>query len=149
MTDDKAVLTDAEEELIQQLIEGTPAEINVKLVNSELGRVLDKPHVLEALHRRVSSRLAVHGALAIENIAKIANDPKATPKTRLDAARDLASRAGYLPPKQATPGVKSLSEMTSAELSERIATLQREAADRAKAITIDAQKAESSSKDKG
>lgn len=100
------------------------------------------PHVKAALHAEVSARLAVYGAQAIEILAKLAKDPTASHKVRLDAARDLASRAGYLPPKAGGSGAKTPSEMTAAELQEQIRRLQQEAGNRAKTVQADAQEPE-------
>lgn len=69
----------------------------------------------------------------------LANDKTASHKVRLDAARDLASRAGYLPPKAGGSGAKAPSDMTAAELQAEIQRLQREAGNRAKTLQGDAQ----------
>ena len=88
----------------------------------ELGRqLLDKPHVLEAIHdanrRQISGVMATKATALLERVV----DDEAQPmKLRVDAAKTILDRAGYVPPKAAeheTPGDrKPVAEMTEAEL---------------------------------
>ena len=66
---------------------------------------------------------------AVEVLASLMDDEDASPKIRLDAAKTILDRAGFVPPKALeapTVGEKSLHEMSRDELATRVHQLQSE-----------------------
>lgn len=91
----------------------------------EIGyQLLQKPHVQQAL--REANQKTVCGSLAakaVQVLKDILEDEDASPRLRLDAAKTVLDRAGYVPPKaeeQDYSAEKDLTEMTVQELEQFI-----------------------------
>lgn len=102
---------------------------------AELGRQnLEKPKILEAIHE--ANRRQISGALAaksVEVIEGILNDPDAHPKLKLEAAKTVLDRAGYVAPRApeaAEMKPKRPSEMSIAELERSVADMRAQQAER-------------------
>jgi phage terminase small subunit len=95
----------------------------------EIGRqLLDKPHVRAAIddanRAQISGKLATK---AVEVLEGILNDEQAAPKLRLDAAKTVLDRAGFIAPKaeERPPegsARKSINSMSVAELEQFVAS---------------------------
>lgn len=95
----------------------------------EIGRqLLDKPHVRAAIddanRAQISGKLATK---AVEVLEGILNDEQAAPKLRLDAAKTVLDRAGFIAPKakERPPegsARKSINSMSVAELEAFVAS---------------------------
>lgn len=64
-----------------------------------LSRALQKSHVQEELDRRVRDALRRRGVKALATIENL-SDGARSEYVRLEASKDLANRAGYIPPKE-------------------------------------------------
>lgn len=64
-----------------------------------LSRALQKPHVQEELDRRVRDAMRRRGVKALAIIEHL-SDGARSEYVKLEASKDLANRAGYLPPKE-------------------------------------------------
>jgi phage terminase small subunit len=94
----------------------------------EIGRqLLDKPHVRAAIddanRAQISGKLATK---AVEVLEGILNDEQAPPKLRLDAAKTVLDRAGFIAPKaeERQPegsARKPINSMSKAELEQFVA----------------------------
>lgn len=92
----------------------------------EIGRqLLDKPHVMAAIEdanrRQISSTAATK---ATDLLVSFVEDETVSARVRLEAAKTILDRAGYIPPKAAAPAEdehKPMSEMTLEELDAIIA----------------------------
>lgn len=99
--------------------------------------MLALPHVLAALHIEVRKRIVSLAPLALSVVQKIVEDPLGNAKTRLDAAKILLERAGFVAPKPAAerPADVPLHEMTVEKLRELAGRLEDEIAGRAKDVS--------------
>ena len=87
------------------------------------------PAMYAHLRQLMGDKLAAMAPAAISVLSGLMNDEDASPKIRLDAAKTILGRAGFVPPKASdapTVGEKSLHEMTRDELAERVHQLQGE-----------------------
>lgn len=104
-------------------------------------RMLAEKSIQDAIRSHLLGRISGELApKAVEILAGILDDPTATPKIRLDAARAILDRAGYIAPKAQDAdraGEKALHELTREELLARRATLESELAERAKPVVIE------------
>ena len=75
-----------------------------------------------SVQRRTRRSLAELGPDAIATFESLIDDPHAPPAVRLGAARELASRAGIVPPKRGTPQGKSPEQVAE---EERMAAYER------------------------
>ena len=104
-------------------------EINARLL-------LLNSAVTAALHE-VTGRLLLHGAIdAAAYLTQLVTDATINPRIRVDAAKTLLDRAGYLPPRQAdaAAGGKSQNEMSSEELRAFVAQAEQTLAERAEPV---------------
>jgi phage terminase small subunit len=95
------------------------------------------PAVRAAIHEAVAHQLVTRSApLALKVLNDIAADETAPKGVRVDAARTLLDRAGYVAPRasEAVKGEKPLSERTPEELRAFIAQLESTLADKAKVV---------------
>ncbi len=88
---------------------------------AELGRqLLEKPHVRAAIEE--ANRAQISGALAakaVEVLEGILDDKNAPPKLRLDAAKTVLDRAGYIAPKsEERPKPKQFDELEAMSLEQ-------------------------------
>lgn len=92
--------------------------------------------IQSAIAALTAARLQSAAPAALALIEKFVRDDAMAPKIRLDAAKDLLNRAGYLPPRQAdaTANGKSQNEMTSEELRAMIQQHEQVLAERAKPV---------------
>ncbi|MEP3248055.1 MAG: hypothetical protein ABJN40_05950 [Sneathiella sp.] len=94
----------------------------------------------DALREGTKQSLESLSLYAVKVAGEILASKTATDKARLDAARLVLDRAGYVAPKApeaSKPGEKSLHELSRQELADRAERLQNEIADRSK-LVIDA-----------
>lgn len=93
---------------------------------AEQGRqLLEKPHIIaaidDALRVSISSNLAAKAVAVLETVL---DDEEAHPKLRVEAAKTILDRAGFIAPKASEPEApfdgKPLHEMTITELQEFI-----------------------------
>ena len=97
---------------------------------SRLSRIIT-PAMQAHLRQLMADRLATLAPSAVDVLSKLMNDNDSSPKNRLDAAKTILDRAGFMPPKASdAPGVgeKPLYEMNRSELEERVRQLQGEIA---------------------
>jgi hypothetical protein len=89
------------------------------------------------LRQRVDELLLIDAAYARRILRRIAQGAKTDPKLKRQAAVDLMSRGGFVPPKAPEPANKlpgTLSELTPAQLRALVDAGQRALADRAPVI---------------
>jgi phage terminase small subunit len=101
---------------------------------SEQGhQLLQKAHVIgaitEANHALISSTMATKSAALLE---KFVDDETVSARVRLDAAKTILDRAGYIPPKAAVPedDEKPMEEWSVVELEEFISRGEKAARER-------------------
>ena len=90
------------------------------------------PAMQTHLRRLMVDKLAMAAPAAITVLSGLMNDEDASPKIRLDTAKTILDRTGFVPPKASdasSVGEKSLYEMSRAELAERVRQLQSEIAE--------------------
>lgn len=68
-----------------------------------LSRALQKDHVQEELDRRVRDAMRRRGVKALATIEQL-SDGARSEYVKLEASKDLANRAGYIPPKEPPSG---------------------------------------------
>jgi len=81
------------------------------------------------LRQLMVDKLAMMAPAAVGVLASLMDDEDASPKIRLDAAKTILDRAGFVPPKASdapTVGERALHEMTRDELAARVHQLQNE-----------------------
>lgn len=77
----------------------TDAAESAGMRREALSLALRKPHVQEELDRRVRDAMKRRGVKALANI-EFLGDMAKSEYVRLEASKDLANRAGYIPPKE-------------------------------------------------
>ena len=100
--------------------------------------ILGVRHIAQAVALAVRERLVASAPMALRVIEMLMNNESISPKVRLDAAKALLDRAGYVPPRprnETNAGEKLLHEMSVDELREMAAKLDDEIAGRAKNIS--------------
>jgi phage terminase small subunit len=100
--------------------------------------ILGIPHVAQAVAQAVRERLVVSAPMALRVIEMLMNNDTISPKVRLDAAKAVLDRAGFVPPRprnESNSGEKSLHEMSVDELRDMAAKLEDEIAGRAKDVS--------------
>lgn len=122
--------------------------------NTALGKALAPgTRIEEALAERIRYLLATEGAPAAYSLLKEAvtskDDAKWPPKLRLEAAKTLLDRAGFIAPKapEAPGGAKPLQQMDQGELAEQLRRVQAELSNRATVIVDAPNKAGASPQD--
>ncbi len=118
--------------LINNLASGMTVKASMKAAGySETVRasVAITPAMQAYLRQLMVDKLATSAPAAISVLSGLMDDEEASSKIRLDAARSILDRAGFVPPKASdapTVGEKSLHEMTRTELADRVQQLQGE-----------------------
>jgi phage terminase small subunit len=118
-------LTPLQERFVEQILEGhntlqaaTLAGVGSPQVHAY--RVASLPHVQAEIARQLGRRLANEAApVAYSVLVKILRDENAASRVRVDAAKTLLDRAGFVPPRAPDPpGTtgKQLNEMSREEL---------------------------------
>lgn len=96
------------------------------------------PHIAQAIQSEARRILYVESApAALALLVQFMEDPKVERKIRLDCAKTVASRGGFVAPKANDPsdlGGKALNEMTRDELHDAIGQLRKELSDRATVV---------------
>ena len=101
--------------------------------------VATHPKVLAAIEATVGGQIRAGAAAAIAYINKVVNDETLAPKLRVEAAKTILDRAGYLPPTRDERGQgDTLSEMTPDQLRAFINDAERKLSDKATIINGDA-----------
>ncbi|MEQ9416649.1 MAG: hypothetical protein RJQ08_03800 [Salinisphaeraceae bacterium] len=92
--------------------------------------------VQAAVAALTAARLQSAAPAALALIERFVRDEQLAPKIRLDAAKDLLNRGGYLPPRQvdAAIGGKSQNEMSSDELRAFVDQAEKTLAERARPV---------------
>jgi type II secretory pathway pseudopilin PulG len=141
-------LTVSQRELVTAIANGATIKAASKTAGySNLGAAysaLAVPAVQTAIRQRVEELLLVDAAYARRVLRRLARSNKTEPKLRRQAAVDLLSRGGFVPPKArdgASNAAATLSEMTPAQLRALVDAGQRALSDRAAPI-IDGQAVE-------
>jgi phage terminase small subunit len=100
--------------------------------------ILQLPHIAAAVGRAVHKRLVSGAPLALRIVETLMKDETVSAKVRLDAAKTILDRAGYIAPK-AKEGRSDtetpLHEMSTEELRAMAARLEHEIAGRAKLVS--------------
>ena len=89
------------------------------------------PAMQAHLRQLMVDKLATMAPAVVNVLSGLMDDVDASPKIRLDAAKTILDRAGFVPPKAPdapSVGEKSLHEMNGSELAERVRQLQGEIA---------------------
>lgn len=89
-------------------------------------QLLQKPHILEAI--REANRQAITGRMATKSAAlleRIVDDETVSDRIRLDAAKTILDRAGYIPPKATDPDDDSNKPMEEMSYDELMALVRR------------------------
>jgi phage terminase small subunit len=100
--------------------------------------ILGVRHIAQAVAVAVRERLVASAPMALRVIEMLMNNDTISPKVRLDAAKALLDRAGFVAPRprnEAQTGDKALHEMSFDELREMAAKLEDEIAGRAKEVS--------------
>jgi hypothetical protein len=132
-------LTEMQEAFVERLIECGDASTAARLAGfadrREPWRLLRIPHVLAAVNAAMKTALAHDAPVARLLLRQYVMDPKMNPKIRLEAAKTLLDRSGYVAPKarddSADGGYRSLHEMTTEQLRAEADRLAGEIANRA------------------
>lgn len=104
----------------------------------EAKRLLRHPAILAAVQIGIARRLATGAPMALSVLQEFAMNQAMHPKIRLDAAKTLLDRAGYISPKAvaASNGASvPLNEMSMADLRTLADKLEGEIAGRAKEVS--------------
>lgn len=108
-------------------------------------QALDTPLLAAVVVKRLARRIILDGApAAVAYLVRLVKDEEASGKLRLEAAKALLDRAGFVAPKAADPerpGDKGLHDMSADQLKEFIGKAQNELANRATIVegeTVDA-----------
>ena len=136
-------LTAMQEAFVERLIECGDASTAAQLAgfskpSSDAWRLLRIPDVRAAVNAAMKTALAQDAPLARGLLRRYVHDEAMHPKIRLDAAKTLLDRSGYIAPKAKDDGVdgrtKALSEMSVEELRAMVDRLETEVANRAKHV---------------
>lgn len=87
------------------------------------------PAMQAHLRQLMVDKLAAMAPAAVKTLSGLMDDEDASPKIRLDAAKTILDRAGFVPPKAMEApmvGEKALHEMSRDELAARVRQLQSE-----------------------
>lgn len=100
-------------------------------------RVVSSPEFQAALQNRTRARLQVDAVDALDYLASVVRDPSQATTNRVNAARMVAERAGYVPPKAAEQARNATNpaEMTSEQLRRQVEEIERELSQRAEPVT--------------
>ena len=114
---------------IQAGYSGRPAEV--------YAQVLSSPAVATALRHEINRTMLHKAAAALRTLCEIMEDPTAPKGVRVDAAKAVLDRAGFIAPRQsdAQGAQKALNEMSSDELRRFISDSERELSGRAKDVS--------------
>lgn len=134
------------EAFARYLVEGTPVQrayvmAGYKPDDSNAYKLLRHPAVSAAIKAEMTRRLQDEDAPAARKLLRrFVDDEQCDKKLRVDCAKTLLSRGGYVEPKAADPappGTKEPSEMSGKELDDMIDRLRTELRQReSKAIDI-------------
>ena len=82
---------------------------------------LRNPEIIVLIRKEIDSRMRGLAPVAIEVIQAIMIDPKTPANTRLNAARDILDRLGWVPPKKSSISIRDetndLTKLTIEELT--------------------------------
>lgn len=99
-----------------------------KSAHQEAYRLLRKPHVLDAVRKEQARVLGTMSAKALHVLDQLLGDTEISPAVRLDAAKTVLDRAGYVSartPAHAIAGdEKPLNEMSTDELRAYLGAIQ-------------------------
>ena len=100
-------------------------------------QVLASPAVTAALRHEINRCLLHHAAAAVSVLLEIMTDKTAPKGVRVDAAKAVLDRAGFIAPRQGDQqgATKALNEMSSDELRRFISDSERELSGRAKDVS--------------
>ena len=135
-------LTELQQRFVDNILDGLPpvraAELaGIASPRTHATRYVHNIHVQRAIMEGLTKRLAMEGApLAYNLLVKVVSDDAVSSRVRVDAAKALLDRAGFVPPKASDPvdaTEKDLSKMSRDELKAFVASaenkLAREAID--------------------
>jgi hypothetical protein len=140
-------LTDLQQRFVDMILEGNPVLRAAELAGIGSPRVhayrfAALPHVQRAIAEGLTKRFMTEGApLAYSVLVKFVGDEAVSPRVRVDAAKALLDRAGFVPPKaadQPDTAEKDLAAMSSDELRAFIASAEGRLAQEAKDVTPEA-----------
>jgi hypothetical protein len=124
-------LTDLQQRFVDMILEGNPVLRDAELTGIGSPRVhayrfAALPYVQRAIAEGLTKRFMTEGApLAYSVLVKFVGDEAVSPRVRVDAAKALLDRAGFVPPKageQLDTAEKDLSAMSPDELRAFIAS---------------------------
>jgi hypothetical protein len=128
------ILTPKQQSLINNLVSGMSIKAAMSAAGysetSRLSRIFT-PAMQAHLRQLMVEKLAAMAPAALVVLNDLMDDEDASPKIRLDAAKTILDRAGFVPPKASdapTVGEKALHEMSRDDLAERVHQLQSEIA---------------------
>ena len=146
MTQNVAVITEPMESFARQIVDGVPPQRAYEIAGykpdgSNAYKLLRHPQVSALIRAEMTRRLQDEDAPAARKLLRrFLEDEEADKKLRVDCAKTLLSRGGYVEPKAIeapAPGTKDPSEMTGAELDQMIDRMRTELRQReTKAIDI-------------
>ncbi len=120
----------------QALVQNLASGMNIKAAMKSAGysenvraSIAITPAMQAHLRQLMVDKLATMAPAALAVLSGLMDDEDASSKIRLDAAKTILDRAGFVPPKASdapTVGEKSLHEMTRSELAARVDQLQSE-----------------------
>jgi short-subunit dehydrogenase involved in D-alanine esterification of teichoic acids len=126
--------TQKQQSLINNLASGMAVNAAMKASgysNTTRASVAITPAMQAHLRQLMVEKLAAMAPAALVVLNDLMDDEDASPKIRLDAAKTILDRAGFVPPKASdapTVGEKSLHEMSRDELAARVRQIQGEIA---------------------
>lgn len=114
-----------------------------KSAHQEAYRLLRKPHVLEAVRKEQARVLGTMSAKALHVLDQLLGDTEISPAVRLDAAKTILDRAGYVSARNPSHSISSddraLTEMSADELRALLGVIEHVKESRAsQAVTVDA-----------
>lgn len=138
-------LTDKEANFVRHISEGIAPPDAARLAgfaeasrNGTAYSLLRAPRVLAAIHTEVRRKLVAVAPIALAVIERLVKDDTTPPKIRLDAARTLLDRAGFIAPRaivdKATHEL-ALHELSIGELRSLADKLEGELSGRAKDVS--------------
>ena len=127
-------LTRKQQSLINNLASGMTVKEAIEAAgysDTTRASVAITPAMQAHLRQLMVDRLAAMAPAAVGVLANLMDDEDASPKIRLDAAKTILDRAGFVPPKAPEApvvGEKPIFEMSRDELAARVHQLQSEIA---------------------
>lgn len=124
------------EQIISVLTSKPRDKLAADLIQAQVAG-LARSDVKERVRAAVQNKIEMFGApQAVNTLIDIMTDRKASKGVRIDAAKTVLSRAGYVPPKAGEPleKQKKLGELTNGELAEMLKAIHKAKMD--KAITV-------------